>query len=243
MEKELNRKVINIQEKIREYSIKHILDNMTPKVLYKDLISKNYAEVKKMKCFRLKNLETAEMAEETRREQTSFRPSYLRESDIPRIPCDDFRYSYAENIHMPSQKLSQAPIVDVQMQNSMMMPNNTVPCIMPGNVMDPNYLNMMMMSQTPSMPMYFPKMLLNNSNTKPVNYRTEACKNFHSAAGCTHGDACHFIHDFTYEGRPIPNMAEWRRNNSIRTKNMETMKSMQIGFPSYYPPASEPHLR
>ena len=199
--------------------------------------------MKKPKTDRPRITETAEMSEESKRQQGSFRVSYQRESDIPRVPSDSYKYSVAEYLYIPSQKIIQSNPVDLQSQTPLMMPLAPLPGILPGNVMDPNYLNMMMMSQNSSMPMYFPKMLLNNSNTKPVNYRTEACKNFHSAAGCTHGDACHFIHDFAFEGRPIPNMAEWRRNNSIRTKNIETMKSMQIGFPSYYPPESQPHLR
>jgi Zinc finger C-x8-C-x5-C-x3-H type (and similar) len=191
----------------------------------------------------LKNIETPEISEETNRQHSSLRVSYQRESDIPKVPYDNFNYSYADAVYIPSQKVIQPPKLEIPIQPSMMMPIPTIPGIMPGNLMDPNYMNMMMMSQPPTIPMYFPKMLLNNNNTKPINYRTEACKNFHSAAGCTHGDACHFIHDFTYEGRPIPNMAEWRRSNSIRMKNIEAMKSAQMGMPSYYPPASEPHLR
>ena len=38
MEKELNRKVIETQEKIREDSIRYVLENMTPKVFYSNLI-------------------------------------------------------------------------------------------------------------------------------------------------------------------------------------------------------------
>ena len=216
---------------------------MTPKVLYSNLLSIFYLEINKNKSFRPKKVETSEMTEETRRQQASFRVSYQREGDIPRVPCDDFKYSYADVVFIPPQKIIQQLEPKIQVQAPLMMPMNPIPGIMPGNVMDPNYLNLMMMAQTPAMPMYFPKLLLNNSNTKPINYRTEACKNFHSAASCTHGDACHFIHDFNFEGRPIPNMAEWRKNNSIRSKNMESMKGIQMGYPSYYPPASEPHLK
>ena len=85
------------------------------------------------------------------------------------------------------------------------------------------------MWMAPRMPMYNQNLLM-NSNTKPINFRTEACKNFHSPAGCTHGDNCHFIHDLDYDGRPIPNMAEWRKSNPTRLRNLEIMKSMQMGL-------------
>lgn len=58
----------------------------------------------------------------------------------------------------------------------------------------------------PQFPNVYPKVLINNWNNKPMKYRTEPCRNFHSLAGCTHGDNCHFIHDFEYAGRPIPNL-------------------------------------
>ena len=208
MEKELNRKVKTIQEKFREDNIKSLLENMTPKIFYSNLSSIFYSEIIIPKSFRAKNLETSEYSEENNRQHSSLRVSYLRESDIPKVPYDNMSFSYAEAVFIPSQKIMQPPKIEIPVQPSMMMPIPSIPGIIPGNLMDPNYMNMMMMSQPPTMPMYFPKILLNNSNTKPINYRTEACKNFHSAAGCTHGDACHFIHDFTYEGRPIPNMAE-----------------------------------
>ena len=179
------------------------------------------------------------MLDEAKRQQASFRVSYQREGDIPKVPSDGFKYSFADMVFIPSQKIIQPLKSDGMQQTPVMMPMNPLP----SNIMDPNYLNLMMMSQSSSMPLYFPRVMLNNSNTKPINYRTEACKNFHSAASCTHGDACHFIHDFNFEGRPIPNMAEWRKNNSIRSKNMESMKGIQMGYPSYYPPASEPHLK
>ena len=213
---------------------------MTPKIIYSTLRSKFYIEISAPKSFRPKSQETTEMKEESSRQASSLRVAYQRESDIPKVPYDNNNFSYADSVIIPSQKITQ-PKIDIPSQPPLMMPIPTMQGLMPSNMMDPSYINMMMGQQT--MPLYFPKMLLNNNNTKPINYRTEACKNFHSAAGCTHGDACHFIHDFTYEGRPIPNMAEWRRNNNVRMKNIEAMKNMQMGIPTYYPPPSEPHLR
>jgi hypothetical protein len=210
-----------------------LLDNMTPKILYSNLVSKRYAEIVTGKSLRVRGAQTAEMAEEAKRQQSSFRVVYQRESDIPRVPNESVSFSYAEAVVIPSQKVQAKS----EVQN-MVMPMAPMGGMMPGQIMDPGYMNMMM---NPSMPIYLPKLM--NPNNRPINYRTEACKNFHSAAGCTHGDACHFIHDFTYEGRPIPNMADWRKNNSIRNKNIESMKHAQMGYPMYYPPATEPHLR
>jgi len=35
-------------------------------------------------------------------------------------------------------------------------------------------------------------------------YKTKHCHNYHSARGCTRGDACNFIHDPKYMGIPVP---------------------------------------
>lgn len=175
------------------------------------------------------------MLEESKRQEGTLRVKYQRESDIPKIPYENASFCYPGDVVIPANKVMVQAKNESQSIPSM---NMSMPMIN-GGIMDPAYLSMM----TPSMPMpiYMPKLM--NPNSRPVNYRTEACKNFHSAAGCTHGDACHFIHDYTFEGRPIPNMAEWRKSNKIRMQNMEAMKSMQMGYPMYYPPASEPHLR
>lgn len=213
---------------------------MTPKVLYSTLFSIIYIEISTPRNYRPKNVQTAEMNEEYKRQQSTFRVIYQRESDIPRVPHDNFSSTTAEIVIIPSHKIVPAAKTDMNSQSYMMMQNAPIQGIMPGNIMDPSYVSMMMTPSMP-MPMYLPKII--NTNTRPINYRTEACKNFHSAAGCTHGDACHFIHDFDFEGRPIPNMAEWRKNNQTRNKNIETMKNMQMGFPMYYPPSTEPHIK
>lgn len=88
----------------------------------------------------------------------------------------------------------------------------------------------------PAMPMGFP--------AKPVKYRTEPCRNFHSSNGCTYGDNCHFIHDFNYAGKPIPDLDAWRKSNDTRRQNINAMRYPNMGvggMPGYYPPAPEPH--
>lgn len=143
---------------------------------------------------------------------------------------------------IPAKKIIVQPVqssLNTSMNSNYLGSSMNQSNMIPANIMDPNLMNMMM-GRAQAMPMYFPKVLINNSNNKPVNFRTEACKNYHSPAGCTHGDNCHFIHDFTYEGRPIPNLAEWRRQNEIRNKNLESMRNMQMGIPSYYPPGGGP---
>jgi hypothetical protein len=177
------------------------------------------------------------MQEETKRQQETLRAIYQRESDIPKIPYETQSSSYPGDLVIPASKMMIQPKVEIPASAAIGMPIGMP--IIQQPIMDPNFMGMI----TPNiqMPMYMPKLM--NPNSRPVNFRTEACKNFHSAAGCTHGDACHFIHDFTYEGRPIPNMAEWRKTNKIRMQNMDAMKNMQMAYPMYYPPATEPHIR
>ena len=77
-------------------------------------------------------------------------------------------------------------------------------------------------------------MRLSNPTAKPINFRTEACKHFHSSSGCTHSANCHFIHDYDHEGKPIPNMADWRRTNPTRLKNLEEMRRAQMGHQPHF---------
>jgi hypothetical protein len=53
------------------------------------------------------------------------------------------------------------------------------------------------------------------------NYKTKPCNNFHSELGCGRNEGCHFIHDWEYKGRPIPEpdrsgkmQPKFQRNNS-----------------------------
>mmetsp|Transcript_7270 Transcript_7270/g.10744 ORF Transcript_7270/g.10744 Transcript_7270/m.10744 type:complete len:254 (-) Transcript_7270:26-787(-) len=247
MERELNRK-----EREKFDSIRVQLENMTPRIFYSNL-----QKAKIPKSVRVRP-DSREYSEEQSREQSTLRVLYQRESDVPRVPHESANaYTFIGNdIESIPEKKVTAPMPEPYQPQPQSMP---MPMPYPGmmqsmpsmpsmpNVpmMDPQYFNMMMMGRaSQNMPFYFPKVLINNTTNKPINYRTEACRNFHSPAGCTHGDNCHFIHDFKYEGRPIPNMAEWRRTNEIRLKNLEAMKNAQLGMATYYPPAGpELHSR
>lgn len=83
------------------------------------------------------------------------------------------------------------------------------------------------------------QVLYNPITKKPQNYKTMPCRKFHSNEGCERGDNCHFIHDYSFQGRPIPNFQEWKNNNQERQQNL------QSGFgadnqPSYFPPMGYP---
>eukprot|EP00358_Blepharisma_japonicum_P003700 CAMPEP_0202954518 /NCGR_PEP_ID=MMETSP1395-20130829/50871_1 /ASSEMBLY_ACC=CAM_ASM_000871 /TAXON_ID=5961 /ORGANISM="Blepharisma japonicum, Strain Stock R1072" /LENGTH=326 /DNA_ID=CAMNT_0049670083 /DNA_START=846 /DNA_END=1823 /DNA_ORIENTATION=+ len=68
------------------------------------------------------------------------------------------------------------------------------------------------------------RVLFNPITKKPQNYRTVPCKKYHSSEGCERGDNCHFIHDFQYQGRPIPNFQEWKNSNPVRQKNLQSQQ-------------------
>ena len=111
-------------------------------------------------------------------------------------------------------------------------------------MMDPMAMYGMMYQNPGQYSMMLPRVFVNQRNSRPPNYRTEPCRNFHSPTGCTHGDNCHFIHDFDYPGVPIPDLDKWRRSNETRIKNIKAMQSMNInlGMATYYPPqVSESH--
>lgn len=46
------------------------------------------------------------------------------------------------------------------------------------------------------------------------NYKTRHCNKYHSDAGCGRGEACHFIHDPEYKGRPVPEVDRPNRHHS-----------------------------
>ena len=52
--------------------------------------------------------------------------------------------------------------------------------------------------------------------------------------GCERGDNCHFIHEFQYQGKPIPNFHNWKNNNMMK-KNLQPINSYNPGV-AYYPP-------
>jgi hypothetical protein len=124
-------------------------------------------------------------------------------------------------------------------------PLPSIPLPIPPNNVIPSYSSYSM----PNHPMYDPnmissqmdpygmanknRMIYNPITKKPQNFRTVPCRRFHSPDGCERGDNCHFIHDFQYQGRPIPNFNAWK-NNNIR-KNVQTINSYNP-VAAYYPP-------
>ena len=75
------------------------------------------------------------------------------------------------------------------------------------------------------------RMIYNPITKKPQNFRTVPCRRFHSQDGCERGDNCHFIHDFLYQGRPLPNT---HGNNGMRRS--QPPGNYNPAMPSYYPP-------
>ena len=75
------------------------------------------------------------------------------------------------------------------------------------------------------------RMIYNPITKKPQNFRTVPCRRFHSQDGCERGDNCHFIHDFLYQGRPIPST---HGNNGMRRNT--TPGNYNTAMPTYYPP-------
>lgn len=75
------------------------------------------------------------------------------------------------------------------------------------------------------------RMIYNPITKKPQNFRTVPCRRFHSADGCERGDNCHFIHDFQFQGRPIPN---FHSNNMMKRNPQPTGYNPPMA--SYYPP-------
>ena len=124
----------------------------------------------------------------------------------------------------PPPRLGPLPSAPIPQYNAM-MPSMAIydPAVL-ANPMDPYSL----MNKT--------RALYNPVTKKPQNYRTVPCRRFHSADGCERGDNCHFIHDFQFQGRPIPNFQDWKNNNVSRQRNMQGMNNYTMGVPAYYPP-------
>lgn len=75
------------------------------------------------------------------------------------------------------------------------------------------------------------------------NYKTRHCNKYHSDAGCGRGEACHFIHDKEYKGRPVPEPDRPNRQHSKPPlitnygggngyQNDRSRHSMQFGQPN-----------
>lgn len=171
--------------------------------------------------------------EEEIRETNNLRAIYQVDLDVPPIPLEgnNLTSHISPDTEIIPIKKTQKEENTNKLNHS--HPLNYIPTQLPTNLIDPS---MSIFNTNPNLPSYFPKTLISGNINKPVNYQTEACRNFHSQTGCSHGDNCHFIHDFAFEGRPIPNLEEWRRTNPNRITNLKKMREMQMGAASYYPP-------
>ena len=145
----------------------------------------------------------------------------------PMGPLSQLSGSMPSLFGQPSQQPPPPPRVSP-------LPSAPIPAyngIMPGNMpmYDPN---MIMNPMDPYNFMGKSKILYNPVTKKPQNYRTVPCRRFHSTDGCERGDNCHFIHDFQYQGRPIPNFQAWKNNNMQKSMQMHSFPNA----PGYYPP-------
>ncbi|CAG9327901.1 unnamed protein product [Blepharisma stoltei] len=220
-------KSMNSQINQENQAVQSALQSMVPYVFYS--LPLKYSTISSIKP---KIINSSEFLEEDAREKNSLKANYHTTIDIPDAPFEESNITCTVPVDVtkiPAKKAT--PQID---QNQKPNVSNYIPVQMPSAGMDSS--NLSNWNAKPILPSYFPKALISGNINKPINYQTEACRNFHSPAGCAHGDNCHFIHDWTYEGRPIPNLEEWRRTNSIRLKNLEKMREMQIGAAAYYPP-------
>lgn len=125
-----------------------------------------------------------------------------------------------QSIPQPPQRVGPLPSAPIPAYNTMVPGMPMYDPSMMVNPMDPyNFINK-------------GKILYNPVTKKPQNYRTVPCRRFHSADGCERGDNCHFIHDFQYQGRAIPNFQAWKNNNMQKSMQMHGYPTM----PGYYPP-------
>ena len=227
---------------------------MTPRIMYTSLVCNLYSAQKIPRSDRCKKPDSLERLDQERREQTVLKVIYQRESDVPKAPREATGPEKAVTVCsqavplIPSFKVNFTPPLPqqtIEMAKPAPMPVMPTPSMPIQQPMMDQMAMYSMMYQNPGVqyPMMLPRVFVNQRNSRPPNYRTEPCRNFHSPAGCTHGDNCHFIHDFDYPGVPIPDLDKWRRSNETRMKNIKAMQSMNYGMATYYPPPGpEPHL-
>jgi hypothetical protein len=151
---------------------------------------------------------------------------------LPFMPIQPITPTPQQPLLNPMNPLNQInPMVPMPPMNPMGQMNSM-------NSMNPLAMLNFMMPPSSQFPVYMPRAIYGRTNQKPINYRTEPCRNFHSTIGCTHGDNCHFIHDYDYPGIPIPDLEKWRRTNQTRQQNIKAMQSMSMNMATYYPPAA-----
>lgn len=123
----------------------------------------------------------------------------------------------------PPPRVGPLPSGPIQQYNPVMQPAPAYDPALLANPMDP--YSLMNKSRT----------IYNPVTKKPQNYKTVPCRGFHSQEGCERGNNCHFIHDFQYQGRPMPNFSDWK-NNPSRNRNMQSFNNYPSSGPSYFPP-------
>ncbi|CAG9327857.1 unnamed protein product [Blepharisma stoltei] len=166
----------------------------------------------------------------------------LKESEVKAMPPQPTMPMYTPS-PMPNPMNPYNPYMMPMAPNPMMpmpmMPNSYAsPVINPGYYppMNPVYQPMPGYPPNPltTNPAMKKPFLINPLTNKPPGFKTLPCRNFHSTIGCARGDNCHFIHDFQFQGRAIPNFEQWKITNEERLKNLPNSKeAMQ---PIYFPP-------
>ena len=234
------------------------LRNMRPVVTYSSLPSNRYEGLKIVFTTRKGKMDSQEAKEQIRREGELNRVTYARESDIPRSPREPASKAEttitADVLIVPlvnkaaRQYGEEKPVVPNMSTLFSMIPP------MPMQMQMQMPMQMPYMQQTEQMmqmgwggyppPAAFlntkKKIQIDPKTNKPVNYKTVPCKMFHSPQGCTRGDSCHFIHEVSFSGRPIPNLSEWKKSNEARQKSLKDAETAaQNAVPYYYTPTSD----
>lgn len=82
----------------------------------------------------------------------------------------------------------------------------------------------------------------NASKVNNKNFKTKHCKQYHSDSGCGRGDACHFIHDVEYKGRPAPALEKSGGNQGkFNPKNSNSHGARPNGGPFDFPGTYNPN--
>jgi hypothetical protein len=182
-----------------ERHVREAIDNLTPKVHYSTLIGQRIPKSLRSQPDSLERSEFNKLLHRTKM------VVYERESEVPKGPQDK---SVGEIGCIPQIPLGRLGTAVKMLEMAPSFPQvmlGFMPYIMP----DAMYKTK-------------PKVQFDPLTKKPTNYRTLPCLKYHSSEGCIRGDNCHFIHDFEFAGKPIPNFREWKMNRGGRA--------------SYFPP-------
>lgn len=174
-------------------SNRRALDSLTPRIHYSSLL------VQRVQKSTRAAVDSNERAEVSKQLQRSRAVLYERESDIPRCPQDRGVSEIGCIPIVPLERVRTNQIGTAVKMLEMAPPQPEIKFdFLPFMMADSLYQNKA-------------KVKFDPITKKPQNYRTLPCLKFHSTEGCIRGDNCHFIHDFDFAGRPIPNFREWRQ--------------------------------